>query len=247
MGFGLLLIGYMFSFVVTAGLGDYLFGGLLIGSIFMFLGLKELRKYDPVFLYAYIGNFGIFLSGILYLALFLIDLIVFKGAETTPLAFTVFEYSVRVFKIITCIFFEISMLYGIADLSKRVDYPDTRSKAYRNMIFVGAFNLFQIGLLIASIFGFSSSILMVLLMLVQVIYSICNALLLFKCYAMICPADEVEMKQKKSRFAFVNKFREVRDAKEEKAAREMKEYYEEKQRKKNAKKKSKNSAKSKKK
>ena len=39
MGFGFLLVGYMFAFLATAGMGPYIFGGVMVGSIFMFFGL----------------------------------------------------------------------------------------------------------------------------------------------------------------------------------------------------------------
>ena len=57
---------------------------------------------------------------------------------------------------------------------------------------------------------------------------------------MICPAGQEDMPRKPSRFAFVNKFREIRDAKEEKAIEDMKNYYEDKLRAKNAKRNAKN-------
>ena len=56
MGFGLLLIGYMFAFVAGAGMGNYLFAGMLIGGFLMYLGLSELRKYSPAFIFALIGS-----------------------------------------------------------------------------------------------------------------------------------------------------------------------------------------------
>jgi hypothetical protein len=144
--------------------------------------------------------------------------------------------------------FNIAMLYGIADLSRRVDYPDTRQTAYQNMIFVGVFNVCQ--LLMFLPIGFIESdraFFLTLLLILQVVYSVVNALLLFKCYAMICPAGQEDMPRKPSRFAFVNKFREIRDAKEEKAIEDMKNYYEDKLRAKNAKRNSKNSKRKKKK
>ena len=61
MGFGPLLIGYFITFIVTLGLGNYLFAGMLIGGFIMFLGLSELRKYAPTFLYAIIANVALIL------------------------------------------------------------------------------------------------------------------------------------------------------------------------------------------
>ena len=56
MGFGLLLAGYVFAFVATIGMGPYAFAGALIGGFIMFLGLCELYKYSPAFVYALIAN-----------------------------------------------------------------------------------------------------------------------------------------------------------------------------------------------
>ena len=233
MGFGFLLIGYVFAFLATVGLGPYVFGGLIVGSALMFIGLKELKKYDPVFFYAYFCNICLFVCGLLLASVWAI------GSFTT-LDISIYSTIVSSLKIAFCLLFEISMLYGIADLSRRVDYPETRQKAYRNMIFVGVFNVLQI--LVVLPVGFiqnSKGFLMTLLIIIQLIYVAVNGFLIFKCYVMICPEGQEDMPRKKSRFAFINKFREIRDAKDEKAMEEMKNYYEEKLKKRNEKKKSK--------
>ena len=51
MGFGLLLIGYIIAYVAAIGFGPYMFAGTLIGGFIMFLGLSELRRYAPTFVY----------------------------------------------------------------------------------------------------------------------------------------------------------------------------------------------------
>lgn len=234
MGFGLLLIGYVFAFIATVGLGPYVFGGLIVGSVFMFFGLKELKKYDPVFIYAFFCNISLFICGLLLGVDWALNTL-------TSIDLTVFSAVVSSLKIAFCLLFDISMLYGIADLSRRVDYPDTIQKAYRNMIFVGLFNVLQLIVVLPIDFiQRGKPFLMTLLIIVQIVYAAVNALLIFKCYAMICPEGQEDMPRKKSRFAFINRFREIRDAKDEKAIEEMKNYYEEKLKKKNAKKNSKN-------
>lgn len=235
MGFGLLLIGYMFAFLATAGLGPYIFAGLFVGSVFMFFGLKELRKYDPVFIYALIGDVLLFICSLLSASAWALGSFTSANVE-------VFSTVLNFVKPAVCLFFEIAMLYGIADLSKRVDYPDTRQKAYTNMICVGIFNLYQFITLtpiVTSLDGENKATFLTILMIAQIIYTAINTFLIFKCYAMICPVGQENMPYKKSRFAFVNKFREIRDAKDEKAIEEMKNYYEDKLKKKNAKRNSK--------
>ena len=238
MGFGLLLIGYVFSFVALPGLGGYAFAGMLIGGFIMYLGLCELRKYSPVFIYALIASILIIICSVFKCGVWLngwLDLGVgLFGEGVGPVLDWI--------KFILYALFDFSMLYGIADLSSRVDYPDTRKKAFENMVYVGIFVVFQLIMLmpfVDKVGDENMGVLMTLLVIVQVIYTLFNAFLIFKCYAMICPAGQEDMPRKPSRFAFVNRFREIRDAKEEKAIDEMKNYYEDKLRKKNAKKKSK--------
>ena len=55
MGFGPLLIGYLITYIISLGLGNYLFAAMLVGGFIMFLALCELRKYSPAFLYAIIA------------------------------------------------------------------------------------------------------------------------------------------------------------------------------------------------
>lgn len=244
MGFGLLLIGYMFAFVATAGLGPYLFAGMLLGGFLMYLGLTELRKYSPAFIYALIGSILIVICSFFRTAVWIDSYFVLNlglNAENVSLIYSWIEFVIN-------FAFNIAMLYGVADLSRRVDYPETRQKAFTNMIFVFVFNAFQVVMFLPIAFIESDrSFFLTLLLILQVIYSVVNAWLLFKCYAMICPAGQEDMPRKPSRFAFVNKFREIRDAKEDKAIEDMKNYYEEKLRARNAKRNSKNNRKKKKK
>lgn len=244
MGFGLLLVGYMFAFVATAGLGPYLFAGMLLGGFLMYLGLTELRKYSPAFIYALIGSILIVICSFFRTAVWIDSYFVLNlglNAENVSLIYSWIEFVIN-------FAFNIAMLYGVADLSRRVDYPETRQKAFTNMIFVFVFNAFQVVMFLPIAFIESDrSFFLTLLLILQVIYSVVNAWLLFKCYAMICPAGQEDMPRKPSRFAFVNKFREIRDAKEDKAIEDMKNYYEEKLRARNAKRNSKNNRKKKKK
>ncbi len=229
MGFGLLLVGYVLACVATIGLGPYVFAGMLVGGFLMYLGLCELKKYSPVFLYALIGSILILLCSFIESFIW-IDSVFSLGWSLSegklPLIFDVIEYVIY-------IYFNFAMLAGIANLSRRVEYPETREKAFRNMYFVGLFAVYQLLMLMPIPFiAKQNGFFMTLLAIIKVIYTAINAFLLFKCYAMICPAGQEDMPRKPSRFAFVNRFREIRDAKEEKAIEDMKNYYEEKRHKK---------------
>ena len=244
MGFGYLLIGYIFTFVVTIGLGPYLFAGLLIGGFLMYLGLSELRRYCPVFLYSLIASVMIILCSFYETAAWIDSYFVLKlGITDIQRVFDWIEFALY-------LIFNLTMLYGIADLSRRVDFPDTKEKALRNMIFVIVYNAFQLVTFLPFVKALEDvdrGALMTLLMIANIVYTVVNAFLLFKCYAMICPEGQEDMPRKKSRFEFVNRIREARDAKEDKAIEDMKNYYEEKLKKKNEKKQIQHSSKKRKK
>ena len=223
MGFGPLLVGYIFTYLVTLGLGDYLFSGILIGGFIMFLGLCELRKYCPTFLYAIIANILLILCSFYETGAWIDRAFLLKLGIDSAGVSRIFDY------------IEVGVNLWF-NLSRRVEYPQTREKAYRNMIFVGVFNVMQILLLIPNtIFDRDKGFFMTLLMILQVIYSVFNAFLVFKCYAMICPEGEEDMQRKPSRFEFINKMREKQDEREQKAIESTKEYFEKKLEKRNQK------------
>lgn len=232
MGFGLLLVGYIFAYIITVGLGNYLFAGMLVGGFVMFLGICELRKYCPTFLYALIANVILILCSFYETAVWFDEMLLLESGVNSNILLRIFDWIELGINLI----FNITLLYGIADLSRRVEYPETREKAYRNMIFVGVFNVFQILMLIPNtVFDLDKGFFMTLLLILQVIYAVFNALLIFKCYAMICPEGEEDMHRKPSRFEFVNKMREKQDQREQRAIESTKEYIEKKLEKRNQK------------
>ena len=232
MGFGLLLIGYIIAYVAAIGFGPYMFAGTLIGGFIMFLGLSELRRYAPTFVYAIIANTLLLICSFYGTLVWIETQFAFDlGVIATGLD-GLFEWA----EIVIDLMFNVSLLYGISDLSRRVDYPDTRVKAIRNMIFVGLFNLVQIIVAIPfDALNASRAALMMLLLILQIFYTVMNSALIFKCYAMICPEGEEDMKRKKSRFEFINKWNKMQDEREEQVEKQTKKYFEDKLRKRNEK------------
>jgi len=236
MGFGPLLIGYFITYIVTLGLGNYVFAGMIIGGFIMFLGLFELRKYAPTFLYAIIADVLLILCSFYETAeyidyAFLLGLGLHGGAVSNIFAWI---------ELAVYLILNIALLYGIADLSRRVEYPETRQKAFRNMVFVVFYNIFYLMInLPNSIFAADLGFFMTLLLILQLIYAFFNIALIFKCYAMICPEGEEDMARKPSRFEFINKIREKQDEREQAAIESTKAYLEKKIEQRNQKKNSK--------
>ncbi|MBE6583699.1 MAG: hypothetical protein E7649_01775 [Ruminococcaceae bacterium] len=232
MGFGFLLIGYIFAYVSAVGFGTYIFAGTLVGGSIMFLGLFELRKYSPTFVYALIANTLLLICSLYGTLVWVEQQFGFPLGIVALNLGTVFDLA----EIAINFLFNMSVLYGIADLSRRVEYPDTRVKAFRNMIFVILFNVLQIIVLLPiETLKSSRAGLMMLLMLMQLVYTIINAALIFKCYAMICPEGQEDMRRKQSRFGFINKWNKIKDEREEQVVEQTKKYLESKLNKRNEK------------
>lgn len=211
MGFGILFLGYCIAAIFSM-LGTYSFIGMLIGYVLMFWALSELRKYCPTFLYAIIAcvlmifcSFFESFAGIDTL----LGLGMLANFDWLKDTFEIIEFAVE-------LIFNLALLYGIADLARRVDFPDIRVKAFRNMIFVGIYNLFQLFLFLPFDFIRNDlSFLYSLLVILMLAYTALNLALIFKCYAFICPQGDEEMERKPSRFEFINKMNARNDAKEQ--------------------------------
>ncbi len=211
MGFGILFLGYCIAAIFSM-LGTYSFIGMLIGYVLMFWALSELRKYCPTFLYAIIAcvlmifcSFFESFAGIDTL----LGLGMLANFDWLKDTFEIIEFAVE-------LIFNFALLYGIADLARRVDFPDIRVKAFRNMIFVGIYNLFQLFLFLPFDFIRNDlSFLYSLLVILMLAYTALNLALIFKCYAFICPQGDEEMERKPSRFEFINKMNARNDAKEQ--------------------------------
>ncbi len=211
MGFGILFLGYSIAAIFSM-LGTYSFIGMLIGYVMMFWALSELRKYCPTFLYAIIACiFMIFCS---FFESFagtdtLLGLGMLTNMQWLKDTFEIIEFAIE-------LIFNLALLYGIADLARRVDFPDIRVKALRNMIFVGIYNAFQLFLFLPFEFIQNDlSFLYSLLVILMLVYTLFNLALIFKCYAFICPQGDEEMERKPSRFEFINKMNARNDAKEQ--------------------------------
>lgn len=236
MGFGLLFLGYMFSYIIRIGLGNYAFAAMLIGSFIMYLGLSELRKYSPVFIYSYVLDILLILCAFFESIRGIDEIFMLSWGIHGSTAAAIFEWA----GVILDLLFNAAVIYGIIDMAKRVDFPDIRSRAIRNSVFVGIFYTYQFFIMLPiEAVEKEKSFLMTLLVLASVVYTVLNAALIFRCYALICPEGDVEMKRKPSRFAFINKLNEKTDEREARATESAIKYYEEKARQKKEKRESK--------
>lgn len=219
MGFGLLFTGYAIANIFT--LTSYSFIGMLLGYFIIFCALYELRKYCPTFLYSLI---------ITVVMIFCSFFECFKGLDTLMAWGVLYEGALisQIFEFAEfglALLFNLTLLYGIADMGRRVELDDVRSKAYRNMIFVIIYYAYQLFLFLPLAFiRQEKAFLMSLLMILLLTYTVINLALIFRCYAFICPQGDEDMPVKPSRFDFINRMRAKSEAKEKEAM----EYYQQK-------------------
>lgn len=211
MGFGILFLGYSVSAIFSM-LGNYSFIGLLVGYFVMFCALLELRKYCPTFLYSIILACAMLVCSFYETFVgidHLLGLGIASGFAALPQIFEIAEF---IFEVA----FNIALLYGIADLARRVDFSDIRQKAFRNMVFCGIYSAYQLFMLLPiRALDDDRSFLMSILLILMLVYSVFNLALIFRCYAFICPEGDEAMERKASRFGFINRIRARNDAKEQ--------------------------------
>jgi hypothetical protein len=203
MGFGLLFIGYfMAAFMSMSPLGGYLIR--LIGYAMILVSALKLKRYNKDFRYLCLGaSFMIAISGIIALSGILGDIT----------AITLFSDSVK--NVIGHIeragyvLFTLSMCYPIRSIAKETEVEKIAVASVRNLIFTVIYLLLYLVAYIPLPFVndykayFGTPVFIIYIVIIFM-----NLFMLFSCYAKICDESDVEMAQKPSRFAFVNRFRE---------------------------------------
>lgn len=224
MGFGILFIGYIITFIFS--LNPYGYVAELIGYIFMLAALCKLAPYSKNFRYA---KYTAFPSIAIFAFL--------SFAQIAPkLGFEVqfdFINVVNVIMVALVFIYHYFLLFGIRDIAKETEIVKIKEKSVRNFI-VGVFyyvltvisylpfsfreNFIKYFGLSVTLFGF--------------VWFVMNIILIYSCYMWICLEGDEDMECKKSRFAFVNKLRDDFNRKEEENVRSSIDYIKSKRKKK---------------
>lgn len=223
MGFGLLFLGYFMTHLMSVfSLGCLM---RLAGYSLMIYAFFKLCKYNVSFRFPFYCAFAMLLvtaadcyekiGTLLYDSLIIDSFSLPEGfAETVACADDVLSFV-----------FHTALLFAIVEIAKETEVEKIRVAAVRNFVFVCIYAV----LIIVSKLPFSFvedykryfSMPIILLYFTLIIL---NLVLIFTSYANICDEGDVDMPLKKSRFEFVNKFREETARREQKAADESVEY-----------------------
>lgn len=211
MGFGLLVIGY---FVCTL-MSNHAYGWAtkIVGFYLIFLALGKLWEYKhsfkrcliPLVLMTLCQAFAGFRH--LFTDLPMTDIIsMIEYFQIDNLINTVF---VTVFMI-----FHFLLLSPIRELAMDVEDDVIVKHTRRNFYIVGVYFFFNITVAFLPT-GEGVPALVLISVLASLIYPIFILHLLYRCYARICAPEDKDMEQKPSRFALINKRREMRKKSDE--------------------------------
>ncbi|MBR2354620.1 MAG: hypothetical protein IKA76_08985, partial [Clostridia bacterium] len=219
MGFGWLLCGYFIStFMTFHGAGNFV---RLLGYGIIIVSAKKLRRYHDSFTFMEIGAIlmlcvaGILaasdVTGFLYDNLILDTKIVSDGMRD----------AIGYMEQIVSLIFQSTMLFAIRSIAKETEVKKVSDGAIRNFVFLCMYYFaYAINLLVSTE---DQKILVAMAGAVWILYFACillNHWLIFSAYAQICDEEDLDLAQKPSRFAFVNRFREKTEEKNQRARAE---------------------------
>ena len=226
MGFGILFFGYFATTMMSIPLSRMLpidLGGFvkLFGYILMIIGAKRLYEYSSGFL-KLVASSVLMMCISLFEAL--IDVTVFLADNqivTLPFS-SMLSYinDIRMLdyvSFIAIIFFVATLCIAIKQIAEDTGVKKIEIAATRNFVFYCILFVVQaISFLPFDWVITYKPVFVAALLIIELLCWILNLYMLFICYAKICDSGDVEMKQKPSRFEFVNKKREDQEAERQK-------------------------------
>ena len=199
MGFGLLLLGYIFAIdVISCNL-------LFPAGALMFYALSKLSFVNKSFERA--KYYLLPLMGIGLISVVLLCLSMTSGKEYALW----YSYLGALSKLFMLLFL-LKLLSGIRQLSVELSLKNLEIRAFRNQFYAVIF--YVPAFLLQFDFGknvvFLAYLTVIFVFIGFIIYFL-NAKLLFDCYRIICMPEDVDMPQKPSRFQAVNEYRQRKE------------------------------------
>ena len=209
MGFGTLFFGYFVMFAFS--LSQVYFFADIIGAGITLYAFSKLSEYNRYFVRAMWGCLG-------FLAL-----CAFSAAS---LMFELYDpagniaVAVNVAKSAAACFMHVPMFLGIRGISLGADAVKLIRTAERNLTLTMVYYALYLLVLAASpILGGSTQYVSTIVYLYHIVCILLNLVLIYKCFGILCPAEEDENEKKRSRFALINKISDKVDAIDEERVR----------------------------
>lgn len=220
MGFGLMLAGYFALTFMSFAAGDYAFALYIIGGAVSFIAAGRLYEYKHRFRVTVVTSalwmaVGVY-AAVLYVGeMFLWELSLPSMDSTVPQTILLLLRAAHTG----------GMLWGMYGLSRQVDVAKVYEGIPWDYSFLGLWTVGEVVLILfprAAAYQDATLTKIVLLVRLMTYLFVCRRL--FRCYQLICPADEAEKPVKPSRFSIINKMNDKLEERSRKAAEETLEY-----------------------
>ncbi|MBE6576007.1 MAG: hypothetical protein E7654_07040 [Ruminococcaceae bacterium] len=220
MGFGLLFLGYLIAFLLY--LNPYAAVTRLIGYCVIFAALTKLRRHNRWFAFSQTAAIPLM---VLALVDSVIDITTRIMGEGTPAAMTAATGGIETAMTLLLLVFHVCLLMAVYTIAQDTDLPSLAAAARRNIVLIAAYAVLHGIWSLPVKLGDSYTVTLSLMVFVlQLIWTVADLILIFRCYMWICLEGDEDMAQKPSRFAFVNRFREKFERHNQKAAAEAEAY-----------------------
>lgn len=206
MGYGTLLFGYFLTYAFS--LSRVYFFTDIIGALVMLCAFSKLIAYNRYYR-------GAAASGIVFTALCLTGCVA-MFARYQPEWFTLLLNCLKAAASCTL---HVFTLLGIRGIAKGTDAPKLAETALRNLVMTGLYYvLYYVVLVTSPLYPDMVSYISFVVYLYWFVAFFCNLVLFYRCFGTFYPADGDPMtREKKSRFAIVNKLNAKFDELDEKA------------------------------
>jgi len=225
MGFGLLFIGYIATYLL------YLAGGYgcfpaMIGCFVMLYALTKIAEYEPRFKYAFFAVIPLTICWGYFAAIEIAAL--FGGILPGFLSWGGTKNTVIYIKTFFDLVYHVALLTSIAKIAEDTGISKTRTAAFRNLIIYAIFFVAEIIDHFTPVTSEYSLYIFLAVMFLWLAGLVLNGICIFSCYMKICDEGDLEMEAKPSRFKIINDLRAEYDRREKKAQKENREYHIEK-------------------
>lgn len=221
MGFGILLFGYFITTMMPIPLSMIMPIDLtgfvrLIGYIVVAIAAKKLSDYNSSFKMLLISSYVMAaisaLEGFVDLGLFLVkNQVVELPFGEALVSFD--QMQISDYLGLTVIIFVAALCLSIKHIGEDTGIKKVEVSSMRNLVFYGIlFVVKAVSFLPVSWVVTYKNVFVSALLVIELLCWILNLYMIFYCYAKICDSSDVDMKQKPSRFSFINERRARREA-----------------------------------
>lgn len=212
MGFGWLLIGYFIASVMSINVFGSFFR--VVGFSVAAVGAKKLSAYHKSFMLLLASSALAIVLSALSASATLSDILYKNLIISAPFISESLSALFVYLRAAGELLFTVLMCVSVAMISKETGAPKLVYVSVRNLVIYAVYFIVQVVCWLPTEYVgefLQNTALPVWSLILSVATALLNSLMLFSCYSKICDESDVDMPQKPSRFAFVNRMRAERE------------------------------------